>query len=137
MGLDGYKEAMKLADIVFLATPPGFRPMHFEEAIRQNKHVFMEKPLAVDGPGVRKVLAAAEKAKLKKLNVTIVGFADDAALIATGTHIGPIIKRLNQALRYTKEWADEQSLELSKEKTCAILFTRKRKLNIKCTYNIR
>ena len=62
--------------------------------------------------------------KLKKLKVTIVRFADDAALVATGTHPGPIILRLNQALKLTKAWAEEQSLELSKEKTCAILFTR-------------
>src|SRR5690606_36136086 len=54
-----------------LATPPGFRPMHFEEAIRQGKHVFMEKPVAVDVPGVRSVLATASEAKRKKLNVVV------------------------------------------------------------------
>jgi myo-inositol 2-dehydrogenase / D-chiro-inositol 1-dehydrogenase len=70
-GFDGYKQAIALADVVILATPPGFRPMHFEEAVRQNKHVFMEKPVATDGPGVRQVLAAAEQAKQKKLNVVV------------------------------------------------------------------
>jgi predicted dehydrogenase len=40
-GFDGYKKAIALADVVILATPPGFRPIHFEEAISQNKHVFM------------------------------------------------------------------------------------------------
>ncbi|MEM9932590.1 MAG: Gfo/Idh/MocA family oxidoreductase [Bacteroidota bacterium] len=70
-GFDAYKEAIKLADVVILATPPGFRPMHFEEAIRQDKHVFMEKPLATDAPGVRKILDAAEEAKKKKLNVVV------------------------------------------------------------------
>ncbi|MEJ5091731.1 twin-arginine translocation signal domain-containing protein [Sphingobacterium faecium] len=71
VGFDAYKEAIKLADVVILATPPGFRPMHFEEAVRQGKHVFMEKPVAVDIPGIRKVLAAAEIAKKKKLNVVV------------------------------------------------------------------
>ena len=71
VGLDGYKKAIALADVVILATPPGFRPLHFEEAVRQGKHVFMEKPVAVDGPGVRRVLAAAEEAKKKNLKVGV------------------------------------------------------------------
>ncbi|AQG81264.1 Gfo/Idh/MocA family protein [Spirosoma montaniterrae] len=71
VGFDAYKQAIALADVVILATPPGFRPSHFEEAVRQGKHVFMEKPVATDAPGVRKVLAAAEEAKKKKLNVVV------------------------------------------------------------------
>lgn len=71
VGFDGYKQAISLADVVILATPPGFRPIHFEEAIRNNKHVFMEKPVATDPAGVQKVLAAAEEAKKKKLNVVV------------------------------------------------------------------
>lgn len=71
VGFDAYKKAINLADVVILATPPGFRPIHFEEAIRQGKHVFMEKPVAVDAPGVRKVLAAAEEAKRKNLKVGV------------------------------------------------------------------
>lgn len=71
VGFDAYKQAIPLADVVILATPPGFRPSHFEEAVRQGKHVFMEKPVATDAPGVRKVLAAAEEAKKKKLNVVV------------------------------------------------------------------
>ncbi|SDL28355.1 Tat (twin-arginine translocation) pathway signal sequence [Catalinimonas alkaloidigena] len=71
VGFDAYKEAISLADVVILATPPGFRPIHFEEAIRQGKHVFMEKPVATDVPGIHKVLAAAEEAKKKKLNVVV------------------------------------------------------------------
>ncbi len=70
-GFDGYKKAIPLADVVILTTPPGFRPMHFEEAVKQGKHVFMEKPVATDAPGVRRVLAAAEEAKKKKLNVIV------------------------------------------------------------------
>ncbi|MDX1910968.1 MAG: Gfo/Idh/MocA family oxidoreductase [Saprospiraceae bacterium] len=71
VGFDAYKKAIALADVVILTTPPGFRPAHFEEAVRQGKQVFMEKPVAVDGPGIRKVLAAAAEAKRKKLNVVV------------------------------------------------------------------
>ncbi|MGN6615653.1 MAG: Gfo/Idh/MocA family protein [Ilyomonas sp.] len=71
IGFDAYKNAIALADVVILATPPGFRPIHFEEAIRQNKHVFMEKPVATDPAGIQKVLAAAEKAKAQKRNVVV------------------------------------------------------------------
>ena len=70
-GFDGYKKAIALADVVILATPPGFRPIHFEEAINQNKHVFMEKPVATDPAGIQKVLASAAIAKQKKLNVVV------------------------------------------------------------------
>lgn len=70
-GFDGYQKAIPLADVVILATPPGFRPIHFEEAVKQGKHVFMEKPVAVDPAGVQKVLAAAALAKQKKLNVVV------------------------------------------------------------------
>jgi len=71
VGFDGYKKVIPLCDVVILTTPPGFRPMHFEAAVNANKHIFMEKPLAVDGPGVRKVLKAAEEARRKKLNVVV------------------------------------------------------------------
>ena len=71
VGFDAYKKAIPLADVVILATPPGFRPIHFEEAVNQGKHVFMEKPVATDPAGVKKVLEAAEVAKKKKLNVVV------------------------------------------------------------------
>ena len=71
VGFEGYKEAIKLADVVILASPPGFRPDHFEEAVKQGKQVFMEKPVAIDAIGIRRVLAAAEEAKKKKLNVVV------------------------------------------------------------------
>jgi len=71
VGFDAYKKAIELADVVILATPPGFRPIHFEEAIRQGKHVFMEKPVATDAPGVRRVLEAAKEAKKKNLKVGV------------------------------------------------------------------
>ncbi|AMV34068.1 putative oxidoreductase YcjS [Pirellula sp. SH-Sr6A] len=56
-------------DVILLATPPGFRPMHIEAAINAGKHVFCEKPVAVDPVGVRRVMAACEKAKEKGLSV--------------------------------------------------------------------
>jgi myo-inositol 2-dehydrogenase / D-chiro-inositol 1-dehydrogenase len=71
VGFDAYKHAIAEADVVILAAPPGFRPDHFEEAILQNKQVFMEKPVATDAVGIRKVLNAAEEAKRKKLNVVV------------------------------------------------------------------
>ena len=59
IGFDGYKQVLDSdIDMVLLATPPGFRPQQFEYAVSKNKHVFMEKPVATDAPGVRRVLAA-------------------------------------------------------------------------------
>lgn len=71
VGFDAYKKVIPLADVIIIATPPGFRPIHFEEAIKQGKHVFMEKPVATDPAGVKKVLEVAEIAKKKKLNVVV------------------------------------------------------------------
>lgn len=71
VGFDAAKKAMDLADVVILATPPGFRPEHFEYAVANGKHVFMEKPCATDVPGVRKVLASAKIAKENNLNVVV------------------------------------------------------------------
>jgi predicted dehydrogenase len=70
-GFDAYKKAIALADVVILATPPGFRPVHFEEAVNAGKHVFMEKPLATDVPGIHKVLEAGKVAEQKNLNVVV------------------------------------------------------------------
>ncbi|MFS4466590.1 Gfo/Idh/MocA family protein [Maribacter sp. 2210JD10-5] len=71
VGFDAYKKAIELSDVVILATPPGFRPQHFAYAVENDKHIFMEKPLATDVPGIRKVLEMAEVAKAKKLNVVV------------------------------------------------------------------
>ena len=71
-GFDGYEQAIHAdVDMVLLCTPPGFRPMQFEAAVTAGKHVFMEKPVAVDAPGVRKVLAANEEARKKGLAVCV------------------------------------------------------------------
>jgi predicted dehydrogenase len=71
VGFDAYQKAIPLADVVILATPPGFRPIHFEEAVKQSKHIFMEKPVATDPAGIQRVLKAAQEAKQKKLNVVV------------------------------------------------------------------
>jgi predicted dehydrogenase len=69
-GFDAYKQLLATdVDVVLIATPPHFRPAHFEAAVAAGKHVFFEKPVAVDAPGVRRVLAAAEAAKRKNLAV--------------------------------------------------------------------
>lgn len=72
VGLRAFEQVLATdVDLVILATPPGFRPLHFEQAIRAGKHVFMEKPVAVDAPGVRRVLAAGKEAERKHLAVQV------------------------------------------------------------------
>jgi predicted dehydrogenase len=67
-GLDCHDKVINSgADYIILATPPGFRPLHIQAAVAAGKHIFTEKPVGVDGPGIRKVLAAYEEAKSKKL----------------------------------------------------------------------
>ncbi len=69
-GFDAYKGVLASdCDLVILATPPHFRPMHFAAAIEAGKHVFFEKPVAVDAPGVRRVIEASEAAAKKGLAV--------------------------------------------------------------------
>ncbi|TWT82862.1 Inositol 2-dehydrogenase [Planctomycetes bacterium CA13] len=72
VGLDAYKNAIDVdCDLVVIATPPGFKPQQFEYAVNKGKHIFMEKPVASDAPGVRRVLAAVEESKKKDLMVGI------------------------------------------------------------------
>jgi predicted dehydrogenase len=68
-GFDAYKSVIENVDVVLLATPPGFRPIHLQAAVAAGRHIFCEKPMAVDGPGVQKVLAAAAEAKKKNLSL--------------------------------------------------------------------
>lgn len=72
-GFDGFKQAIDLVDLVLLTTPPHFRPMHYDAAVKAGRNVFMEKPCCVDGPGYRQLLATNQEAKGKKLSV-VVGF---------------------------------------------------------------
>ncbi len=72
VGFDAYKDVLNSdIDLIILATPPGFRPLHFEAAVNAGKHIFFEKPVATDGPGIRRVLAANEIAKQKNLSVRV------------------------------------------------------------------
>ena len=70
-GFDSYKKALAVPGVNYaiLAAPPGFRPVHFKACIEAGVHVFMEKPVAVDGPGCQTVYAAGELAKQKGLKV--------------------------------------------------------------------
>ncbi|MGQ0649915.1 MAG: Gfo/Idh/MocA family protein, partial [Gemmatimonadaceae bacterium] len=69
-GLDAYEKVIGSGvDLVILATAPGFRPSHLAAAIAGGKHVFMEKPVAVDPTGIRSVLASAELARAKGLAI--------------------------------------------------------------------
>ena len=70
VGFDAYQKVIDAGvDLVILATPPGFRPTHIKAVIDAGKHLFTEKPVAVDGTGIRMVMAAAEESKKKNLAV--------------------------------------------------------------------
>jgi len=72
VGFDAFKHAidsLDKGDVVLLATPPAFRPIHFEYAVQKGIHVFMEKSFAVDAPGIRRVLRTGELARQKNLKV--------------------------------------------------------------------
>jgi len=72
VGMDAYAGVIDSdVDMVLLTTPPGFRPLHFEAAVKANKNVFMEKPVAVDVPGIRRMIAANKKAKEKRLAIAV------------------------------------------------------------------
>lgn len=70
VGLDAFQKVIQSdVDVVLLCSPPGFRPVHLEAAVAAGKHVFCEKPVATDAPGIRSVLASVEEAKRKKLSL--------------------------------------------------------------------
>ena len=70
LGFDAYKKVMESdVDVVILTTPPAFRPAMLEAAVAAGKHIFCEKPMAVDAQGIRRVLAAAQIAKEKKVSL--------------------------------------------------------------------
>jgi myo-inositol 2-dehydrogenase/D-chiro-inositol 1-dehydrogenase len=69
-GFDAYKKVIESGvDLVILATPPYFRPEHFQACVEARKHVFMEKPVAVDPVGARAVMAASKQAEAAGLSV--------------------------------------------------------------------
>lgn len=69
VGFDAYKQVIANVDVVLLTAPPHFRPLHLQAAVDAGKHVFAEKPVAVDAPGVRKVLEICEQARKKNLSI--------------------------------------------------------------------
>lgn len=70
IGFDSYEKVIDAGiDVVLLCTPPHFRPAHVEAAVNARKHIFMEKPIAVDPTGVRRVLASVKRAKSLNLNI--------------------------------------------------------------------
>ncbi len=71
VGFDAYEKVTDQSDVVFLVTPPPFRPMHFDAAIKAGKHVFMEKPVAVDVPGYKQIIETGKLAEEKGLNVVV------------------------------------------------------------------
>jgi len=73
VGFDAYQKvmAMKDVDAVLLLTPPGFRPLTLRAAVEAGKHVFMEKPGAVDPVGIRSLMASADIADQKKLSIVV------------------------------------------------------------------
>lgn len=98
-GFDGYVKALSEPGVNYaiLAAPPGIRPAHFKACIEMGKHVFMEKPVAVDGPGCRMMYAAGELAKQKNLKVAAgtqrrhqAGYIDTVKRIQDGA-IGDVV----------------------------------------------
>lgn len=124
LGFDAYKKVMESdVDLVMCATPPHFRPIHFDAAVDAKKHVFLEKPAAVDAPGIRSILATGQKAAAYNLCVvTGTQRRHDRAYQTTYNHIangaiGKIVgasARWNQAqLWYApkkKEWSDMEAM---------------------------
>jgi len=74
LGLDAYQKVLDSGiDVVILTTPPGFRPMQLRASVEAGKHIFCEKPVAIDAPGIRSVLESVRMAKDKKLSL-VAGF---------------------------------------------------------------
>tara|TARA_R110002050_G_scaffold223672_2_gene359533 strand:- start:3428 stop:4738 length:1311 start_codon:yes stop_codon:yes gene_type:complete len=71
LGFDAYQKVIENCDVVLLATPPPFRPLHLEAAVKANRHVFIEKPLFVDIPGYHIVMGSNELAKQKNLSMVV------------------------------------------------------------------
>jgi predicted dehydrogenase len=94
VGFDAYRKLLDSGvDVVLLCTPPHFRPAHLQAAVEAGKHVFAEKPVAVDAPGIHKVEAACAEAKKKKLAI-VSGlqnrYSDDVRATIAQVHDGAI-----------------------------------------------
>ena len=124
IGFDAYKKLLESdVDIVLMATPPHFRPIHFDAAVEAKKHCFIEKPVAVDAPGVRSVLATGQKAASYNLCVvTGTQRRHDRAYQETYNRVsnGAIGKIVGASCRWNssqlwyapkkKEWSDMEAM---------------------------
>jgi predicted dehydrogenase len=118
VGFDGYQRVIASCDVVLLCTPPHFRPIHLRAAVQANKHVFAEKPCAVDAPGVRSVLETCRDAQRRNLSIVSGlclrhdnGFKDTVARIHDGA-IGDIVALQANDLRggiWRRERTDDMS----------------------------
>jgi predicted dehydrogenase len=122
IGFDAYQKVLASGvDVVLLTTPPHFRPLHLKAAVEAGKHVFAEKPVAVDAPGVRSVLASCEAARKKSLSIVSglclrsdFGFRDTVRRLHDGA-IGDIValyandyRGANWARERQPGWTDMQ-----------------------------
>ena len=71
IGFEAYLKVIENCDVVILATPPPFRPLHLEAAVKASKHAFIEKPLFVDIPGYHRIMGVNELAKQKNLSLVV------------------------------------------------------------------
>jgi predicted dehydrogenase len=89
VGFDAYRRVIENVDVVLLATPPHFRPLHIRAAVQAGKHIFAEKPIAVDAPGVRSVLASCDEARKRNLSVV------SGLCLRYSTHYKEAVRRLH------------------------------------------
>jgi len=73
IGFDAYQKVIDACDVVILTSPPGFRPAHLKAAVAANKHIFCEKPMATDAPGVRSVMQIIQESQAKNISL-VAGF---------------------------------------------------------------
>ncbi len=118
VGFDGYRQVIASCDVVLLCTPPQFRPIHLRAAVQANKHVFAEKPCAVDAPGVRSVIETCQDARRRNLSVVSGlclrhdnGFKDSVQRIHDGA-IGEIVTLQANDLR-GPIWRRERTADMS------------------------
>lgn len=123
IGLDAYQKLIEICDVVILASPPGFRPAHLAAAVEAGKHIFCEKPMAVDPAGYRVALDAIKKSQEKKLSV-VAGYCwrrsasrveafkrlhdgqiGDLASVFSTYYTGPV-KPMPEASARKPEWSD-------------------------------
>ena len=117
-GFDAYQRVIGCCDVVLLCTPPHFRPIHLRAAVQANKHVFAEKPCAVDAPGVRSVIETCEDARRRNLSIVSGlclrhdnGFKDTVQRIHDGA-IGEVIAMQANDLR-GGIWRRERTPDMS------------------------